>query len=165
MRCVRARGRPVHRSNAGELRCPPDHRHVEAAVEGPPVGHHLQDPPRLGGIGGFQHRGPADERLRRRSDEHLALGGSLLKSRRRRERRSRCFDRPRVTGSDHELPGLDPDAARGCRRILQLHGGAHGAHGVVLVRDRETEESYEQVADDFFHPTAMAVKDAGRAFV
>ncbi|CAB4713400.1 unannotated protein [freshwater metagenome] len=69
----------------------------------------------------------------------------------------------RAEGADEHLPGIDADAhlQTGDRltvviaqRLLHLQRGADGPLGIVVVRDRRTEERNDAVADDLVHVPA-----------
>ena len=86
----------------------------------------------------------------------------MLKPRGQGQGGSGCSGRERPAGSDYELAGLNADAARRRYRRANLDCGAHRAQGVVLVRDRQAEESHEQVAHDLLDAGAVTAEHARR---
>ena len=99
------------------------------------------------------------------ADEDAVDRGGRLEARRRVEdvagRHSFAPARPRVERHER-LAGVDRDAHL---QLVLLAGpvadrerGAHGALGIVLVRDRRAEERDDRVADELLHRAAEALE-------
>jgi hypothetical protein len=167
-------------SELGELDLAPDERRVEASCEGCGALDDLAEPPGRDRAGlsldlevldRLHAHGVADETVRRVADQDLAGPGGLLEARRdvdgvaRRERRAcrriACEHLARVDAR----PDLDADAAIALELVVQtgdcvadVDDCASGAEGVVLVDDRDAEDSHDRVADELLHPSAVALE-------
>ena len=98
---------------------------------------------------------PGREAICRRADQDLAGLRALLEA---------CGDVERLTGGEgrvtrlrDDLAGLDPDP-HGQVALARLEDGdgcAHGALGVVLVRDRHAEHGHDRVSGELLHRPAV----------
>ena len=98
---------------------------------------------------------PGRETVRRRADQDLAGLRALLEA---------CGDVERLTGGEgrvtrlrDDLAGLDPDP-HGQVSLARLEDGdgcAHGALGVVLVRDRHAEHGHDRVSGELLDRPAV----------
>jgi hypothetical protein len=101
----------------------------------------------------------ADERERRRSEQHVARRRSLLQAGRDVDRISGCQP---LFGAGHDLPGVHADTrldAELWERRAHLRRRAHGPQRVVLVRDRHAEDGHHGVADELLDAAAVTLDD------
>ena len=138
-------------------------------------------PPRLHGrrLAGEQHRGdggepgdPVQQPRRHGPHEDVATGGRLLQAPSHVHRVAPGHRLAVVPRPDHHLAGVDPgvDAqalapARVDLLVERVERGAHleaaagGAHGVVLVEDRDAEQHQHRVADHLVDAPAVQLHD------
>ena len=110
-------------------------------------------------LDGLEGRRPADERDRRRADQHLSRLCCLLEAGRHVHR---VTGREPFLGAGDDLAGHDADPSLQAelgQRVAHLRRGANRSQRVVLVHRRHAEDRHHRVADELLDCAAVALDD------